>query len=186
MIEPTLLEKIAQGETSAVSEFVPRYGGLILSLARRFCRTESDAEDAVQDIFFDLWKSAKNFQPEIASEKTFIVMVSRRRLIDRARKRKLDMDVTIEVDSLTGFTDKSLDQMEMSEEAQIAAGFLNELPAEQSRSIRLAVYDGLSHSQISDLTGISLGTVKTQIRRGMIKLREKLLSKSVDGLGSAG
>lgn len=183
MSNATLLEKIAAGETAAVGEFVNRYGGLVLSIARRFSRTESDAEDAVQEIFLDIWKSAEKFRPEIASEKTFVTMIARRRLIDRIRKKSLETDNSVELESLAGYTSEVSVQAELTEEAAIAAELLNELPAEQSRTIRLAVYDGLSHSQIAELTGISLGTVKTQIRRGIMKLRERLASKLSFGRG---
>ena len=177
MTEETLLERIANGDSAAVSEFVARYGGLVWSIARRFTRTESDAEDAVQEIFLDMWKSAKSYRREIAAEKTFVTMIARRRLIDRIRKKTLQTDGSIEVDTLVGFREDVSAKAELTEEAAIAASFLDELPAEQSRSIRLAVYDGLSHSQIAELTGISLGTVKTQIRRGILKLRERLKSR---------
>lgn len=177
MSETTLLEKIARGESAAVSEFVNRYGGLVLSIARRFSRMESDAEDAVQEIFLDIWKSAKNYRPEISAEKTFVTMIARRRLIDRIRKKKLKTDASVELESLAGYSGEVSEQAELTEEATIAAQLLSELPTEQSRTIRLAVYDGLSHSQIAELTGISLGTVKTQIRRGIMKLRERLAGK---------
>ena len=177
MTETTLLERIGRGESTAVNEFVARYGGLVWSIARRFSRTESDAEDSVQEIFLEMWKSAKSFRPEIASEKTFVTMIARRRMIDRIRKKSLETDTSIEVESLAGFRDEVSSQAELTEEAAIAASYLDELPPEQSRTIRLAVYDGLSHSQIAELTGISLGTVKTQIRRGILKLRERLGSR---------
>ena len=174
MQDQTFLERIAEGDASAVSDFIDRYGGLVWSIARRFSPTEADAEDAVQEIFLDLWKSCKSFRPEIASEKTFTTMIARRRLIDRSRKRKIETDRSIEVDQITSGSQSATDSVELAEEARIAARFLNELPTDQSRAIKLSVYDGLSHSQIAEVTGSSLGTVKTQIRRGIIKLREKI------------
>ena len=101
-------------------------------------------------------------------------MIARRRLIDRSRKRKIETDRSIEVDQITSGSQSATDSVELAEEARIAARFLNELPTDQSRAIKLSVYDGLSHSQIAEVTGSSLGTVKTQIRRGIIKLREKI------------
>ena len=178
----TLLERIASGDTSAVSEFIDRYGGLVLSIARRFTSTEADAEDAVQEIFLDVWKSCKSYRSEIASEKTFTTMIARRRLIDRSRKRRIATDHSFQVEQLTSSTHSATETAELAEEAEIAASFLNELPNDQSRIIKLSIYDGLSHSQIAELTGVSLGTVKTQIRRGIIKLRERIGFASVAGL----
>jgi len=174
MHDQTLLERIAQGDTSAVSDFIDRYGGLVWSVARRFTTTESDAEDAVQEIFLDLWKSCHSFRPEVASEATFTRMVARRRLIDRNRKRSLDTDSSIEVEKIFSSSKTATESAELAEEAKIASDFLNDLPQAESQAIKLSVFDGLSHSQIADVTGTPLGTVKTHIRRGISKLREQI------------
>ncbi|MCX5746449.1 MAG: sigma-70 family RNA polymerase sigma factor, partial [Proteobacteria bacterium] len=80
-----LLARVAVGDRGALRECLDRYGGLVWSIARRF--EASEAEDAVQEIFVDLWKSAVRYDPEVASEPTFIAMIARRRLIDRRRSR---------------------------------------------------------------------------------------------------
>jgi RNA polymerase sigma-70 factor (ECF subfamily) len=181
---PTLLERIAEGDKSAVADFIDRYGGLVWSLARRFTSTESDAEDAVQDIFLDLWKSCKSYRPELASETTFTAMIARRRLIDRQRRRRLPLEASDALDSLASRAISAVAAVEDSEEAERAAELLQSLPAEQCQAIKLAVYDGLSHTQIADVTGLSLGTVKSHIRRGFIKLREQIgLAPSRDSAG---
>lgn len=177
--ELSLLERIANDDKSAVAAFVDRYGGLVWSLARRFMATESDAEDAVQEIFVDLWKSAAVYRPQIASETTFVSMVARRRLIDRTRRRKLAVESGVGVESFPGKDGDVTRSLEVSEEASRASKLLDELPQDQARAIRLAVYDGLTHAEIADLTGLALGTVKSHIRRGLIKLRDQL------GFGSA-
>ncbi len=81
----TLLPRIAAGDPDAVQACIRRYGGLVWSLALRMSRSREDAEDAVQEIFISLWKSADRFDPSRATEVTFIAMVARRRLIDRRR-----------------------------------------------------------------------------------------------------
>ena len=136
MENPTLLQRIAGGDSAAVSDFIDRYGGLIWSLARRFTSTNADAEDAVQEIFFDLWKSCKNFRPEIASEKTFTAMVARRRLIDRKRKKSMARVEGEEVERLSTLAATAPQQAEMSEEAAKASRLLDALPTEQSQSIK--------------------------------------------------
>jgi len=83
----SILERVAQGDPSAPAECIDRFSGLVWSLARRLCASASDAEDAVQEIFIDVWKSAGRFDPSIASETTFVAMIARRRLIDRGRRR---------------------------------------------------------------------------------------------------
>ncbi|MEL6543477.1 MAG: sigma-70 family RNA polymerase sigma factor [Myxococcota bacterium] len=83
----SLLERIAAGDAAAVRACVSTYGGLVWSLARRHLSNEADAEEAVQDAFMSLWKSADRFDPDRAEEATFVAMIARRRIIDRARKR---------------------------------------------------------------------------------------------------
>src|SRR5436190_14026687 len=83
--EAPLLGRVAAGDEAAVRECLARYGGLVWSIARRF--EPSDAEDAVQEIFLDLWKSAARFDRAVASETAFVAMIARRRLIDRRRTR---------------------------------------------------------------------------------------------------
>src|SRR5438132_13118196 len=80
-----LLPRVARGDGVAVEQCVDRYGGLIWQIALRFSATRADAEDAVQEVFIDLWKSAARFDPTRASETTFVAMIARRRLIDRKR-----------------------------------------------------------------------------------------------------
>jgi len=83
---PSLLTKVAAGEQSAVTLCVKEYGPLVWSLALRYHRDRHEAEDAVQEAFIDVWKSAHRFDPAVASEKTFVAMIARRRIIDRLRR----------------------------------------------------------------------------------------------------
>ncbi len=144
------------------------------SLARRFSSTQADAEDAVQEIFLDLWKSAARFDPEVAGEATFVSMIARRRLIDRNRKVKREpkSEAIVEGDARTA--EQPVGGAELSEEAQKAANALNELSQDQQRVLRLSIYHGLSHEKIAAATGMPLGTVKTHARRGLIRVRELL------------
>lgn len=178
MSEPELLERVAQGDSAATQALVDKYGGLVWSYARRFTTTNADAEDAVQDIFVSLWQCAKSFRPEVASEATFISMIARRRLIDRARRKSKVQTRAVEFDRIPSEHQESDVLAELNDEAAQAAELLETLPDPQSRAIKLAVYDGLSHSQIAELTGLSLGTVKTHIRRGFIRMREQLMARS--------
>ena len=171
--EGNLLCSIGSGNKAAVSDFIDRYGGLLWTLALRLTRNEADAEDAVQDVFIAIWKSASRFDPTIASEKTFVSMVARRRLIDRNRRKKLEMS-TAEVADIVDKNSDAGDQAEMNEEVKKAVRILNQLPDDQSKAIRLSIYGGLSHSQIAAATGNSLGTVKTHIRRGLITMRQRI------------
>lgn len=167
----SLLHRVAAGDRSAVRECLTRYGGLVWSLARRSTPNQADAEDAVQEIFVDLWQSAARFDPSVASEPTFIAMIARRRLIDRARRRQRRRDTeTLQVEMIP------VDQPrpELGIEAQQAARALSQLRPEQREVLLLTTCHGLSHEEVANQTGMPLGTVKAHARRGLIRVREVL------------
>lgn len=171
-----LLPQVANGEPAAVSQCIKRYGNLVWSLARRSISDQQAAEDAVQEIFLKLWEVAQRFDPTIASETTFVAMIARRKLIDINRRKKLPVAPSVEFDAFEGGGEDAAKRAEVCDEAAKAAELLTQLPIDQQRVIKLSVYDGLSHSKIAESTGLSLGTVKTHIRRGFIKLRSMLFA----------
>jgi RNA polymerase sigma-70 factor (ECF subfamily) len=179
-----LLPRVAAGEAGATKRVLDRYGGLVWSLARRSCESEADAEDAVQDIFVDVWKSADRYNAERASETTFIAMIARRRLIDRRRRisRRPGSESIIEetVDDV-GAGDPGAAPAS-TDEALLAQRAMGELSEEQRRVMRLSVVHGLSHQSIAAATGLPLGTVKTHARRGLIRIR-KVLHEMGAGVG---
>ena len=189
-VETPLLARVSHGDESAVADCLNRYGGLVWSLARRMCPDHQTAEDAVQDIFLQIWKSASRFDESIASETTFVAMIARRRLIDMSRKkswRQAQRTTGADTGQLEQVSSPATgveEQMELKDEASKAAALLTQLPEDQQQVLRLSIYDGLSHSRIADSTGLSLGTVKTHIRRGLIKLREALHASENSPTGS--
>ncbi|MGE3165880.1 MAG: RNA polymerase sigma factor [Planctomycetota bacterium] len=175
--EPTLLQRIARGDETAVQRVIDQFGGLVWSLARRFSRSTTDAEDAVQEVFIEIWSNAGRYDRSIASEATFVAMLARRRLIDRLRRqgRHPTEEPLSSAAELAGPGETfASDQVALTEESARAAQFLSQLRPEQQRVLRLSIYDGWSHQRISDYLGLPLGTVKTHVRRGLIQLREKL------------
>ena len=88
MADLSILQRVAAGDSASVDECIARYGDIVWALARRSSPTRADAEDAVQEIFLEIWRSAGRYNPQVASEATFIGMISRRRLIDRFRQGK--------------------------------------------------------------------------------------------------
>lgn len=182
---PPVLPRIASGDPAAINACYERFGGLIWSLARRFCHNPSDAEDAVQEIFIDLWKSAERYDGSIASETTFVAMIARRRLIDRARRRQRRPPMPT-LPEQAAAPAESIGFEEMSEDVRLAAEAFEKLRPEQKQVLRLAIHHGCSHEQIATTTGMPLGTVKTHARRGLIKIREILRAqgKLVDEAGN--
>ena len=180
-----VLHRIAKGDKTAVQDCLDKYGGLVWSLARRMSASQEDAEDAVQEIFVDVWKNADRFDPAQSSETTFIAMIARRRLIDRLRysKRRLAPDSIEDIASEP--KTRADEEMQTSIEARDAARALNQLRPEQRQVLQLSIVQGLSHQEISDATGMPLGTVKTHARRGILQVREFLGMSSKNETGGA-
>lgn len=176
----SILHRIAAGDRTAVQDCLSTYGGLVWSIARKLLRNADDAEDAVQEIFVDVWKNAGRFDETQASETTFIAMIARRRVIDRIRhsSRRISADSLDDV-LLEPFS-RSDRKLQMSVEANEAAEAMRTLRPEQQQVLRLSIIQGMSHQEISDATGMPLGTVKTHARRGLTQVREVL------GLGREG
>lgn len=180
-----VLPDVARGDRAAVGRCMARYGALVWSIARRLSPTPADAEDATQEVFLDLWRSAARFDPARGSEPMFVTMIARRRLIDRLRAMRPRME-----NELPGLEEWTLQVPEDSRadraaEAAIARAALETLPPEQQRVIDLSIVHGLSHSEISTRIGMPLGTVKTMVRRGLIKVRQALgVGQGVAGEGT--
>lgn len=179
-----LLARLAEGDPSAKRACVERYGSLVWSLARRFA-PPSEAEDAVQDIFVDLLRSAGRFDPAQGTEPGFVAMIARRRLVDLARRRAARRaELQAEPTSDGGASDSDPASaaavpalpadVEQKLDATRAARALARLGPEERDVLLLATVDGLSYAEIAARKGIPLGTVKTQARRGLLRVRELL------------
>ncbi len=177
-LSETILERIASGEQAAVSECLARHGGLVWSMAQRFARRREDAEDAVQEIFLEVWKTAERYDPTLGSETVFISTIARRRLIDRLRRAARSGDTLPLEPEQAPVGDQPSDSVETCEEAAIARQELGKLPDDQRRAIELAVCQGLTHAEVAQTTGLPLGTVKTYIRRGLQKVQKSLAARS--------
>jgi RNA polymerase sigma-70 factor, ECF subfamily len=173
---PALLQRVAAGDGVAVREVLATYGGLVWSIARRF--EAGEAEDAVQEIFLDLWKSAARFDPAIASEPAFIAMIARRRLIDRRRSRRR-RPTTENIHEVPSIPDEGTGP-DVCAEANQAARALQQLRPEQ-RQVLVLSSQGLSHGEISAQLAMPLGTVKAHARRGLLSIRAALLGVDHQG-----
>jgi RNA polymerase sigma factor (sigma-70 family) len=173
-VTQAILHRIADGDKNAIQDCLNKYGGLVWSIARKMLRNSDEAEDAVQEVFVDIWKNAGRFDESRSSETTFIAMIARRRLIDKIRysTRRLSAD-SLEDVLLEPFTRADQD-MQVSLEAQQAAEAMRNLRPEQQQVLRLSIIQGMSHQEISEATGMPLGTVKTHARRGILQVREYL------------
>ena len=170
----SLLEKIAAGDQGAVGECLDQYGDLVWSLARRFLGNSADLEDAVQEVFIEIWSNAARYKPEIATEVTFIATITRRRLIDRLRKKSRQPQIEEFDEGIGRQTPESTDLSVENVEVQNVVKVLDQMPEEQQEILTLSIYRGYSHSEIAEKLDMPLGTVKTRVRRGLLHIRQQL------------
>lgn len=184
IMEPALLERVSSGDPEAAKLCVERYQGLVWTLARGFFSDSAEIEDAVQDVFIDLWKNAGRFDATRGKESTFVGLLTRRRLIDRLRKKTRRPDsASIEMEPVSD--EETVDiRLSRSEDARAAKEILDTLPPQQRQAIELAVLHGYTHQEVSQRLDIPLGTVKAHVRRGLQRLRDRLgvASASIGGL----
>lgn len=174
-----ILAKVALGEEAAMEHCIAVYGGLIWSIALRYADDRTQAEDIVQEIFMDLWRSAHRFDAGVASEKTFVGLLARRRSIDYIRKqrRQPQAEELMAAESLPDETTQA--SVEGKVEHSSLLEMLNELPEATRELFTLHFEEGLTHPEIVERTGIPLGTVKTRLRRGLIEVRDRI--RRLDG-----
>ena len=172
-IDP-LLPAVAAGDRMAMESCLERYEGLVWALARRVLGPTAEAEDVVQEIFIELWRSAARFNPMAGSEATFVATIARRRLID-ARRRRSRRPESLALDELRD-SDPVLEthgqETQLDDEGMRALQVLRSLPEDHRRMMEWSLADGMSHAEISDRTGTPLGTVKSVIRRSLLRIRE--------------
>lgn len=165
----SILQRISEGDRSAVAECLDEYGGLVWSLARRYLGAHADAEDATQDIFLSIWSSAGRFDPARGSEPAFVATIAHRRLIDIKRSARVRQTVSLE----RAAEPTSGDSQELfRSDSEMASKALQHLPSDERETMQMAVRYGLSHAQIARATDQPIGTIKTRLRRAMKRLRE--------------
>ncbi len=178
---PPLLPRIAAGDERAVGEVLERYGRLVWSLARRWTPDGDDVEDAVQEIFIDLWRTADRFNDARISEAGWVAMIARRRLIDRTRRRGRRPELEALTDDVDAPVHEPVDReaaIDRASRSEVARAVLMELPASQRRMLELSLLHGRTHDEIARETETPLGTVKSHIRRGIQRARALMASRT--------
>ena len=182
----SVLAEVARREPQSLNHCIERYGNLIWSIAKRYSPSQADAEDAVQEIFLELWQKADRFNPSLSAESTFVTMIARRRLIDRFRKQSRSVEASgVENDFNEQPDLSSTASAELIDEAAKATRCLDALVINQRDILRKSIHEGKSHSQISTELQIPLGSVKSFARRGLIQLRQCMDKFSIAGTGVA-
>jgi len=170
-----LLRRIGERDQTAMASLFDRYAGLVYSIALRVLRDPARAEDLLQDVFFQLWKSPGSFLSSRGSLGAGLVVVARNRAIDVLRRRR-PMD---SIDSYDGeyplsSNEDVASEVERGAMMQKVRTVLTSLPQEQRNALELAYFEDLTQTEISARTGDPLGTVKTRIRLALMSLRKAL------------
>ena len=167
----SILARIADGENGSFELLIEKYGNLVWSIGKKFLYRQSDLEDAVQEVFIAIWKSADKYDASKAKEITFVSMIARRRFIDHLRKISKHKILESIDDDNSGHQLYKESLLNESTDLQLVKNAIQSLDIDDQELLNLSVYQGYSHSEISKLLNIPLGTVKTRIRRNLIKLK---------------
>lgn len=179
-----LMSAIASGDASSLGRLYDRYSPMLNALAVRVLGNKADAEEVLQDVFSEVWFRASRFGPERGSPRTYLMMLTRSRAIDRLRSlrtSRLPQVPAAVIPSDPRDNQQPVGDAILSEQKQSIAHALGQLPAEQKQALEHWYYEGLSHSQIAEKLNRPLGTVKSQLRQGLIRLRDLL--RNLDSRG---
>jgi RNA polymerase sigma-70 factor (ECF subfamily) len=181
MLDQEMIARIGRRDQSAFSTFYDRMSGPLYSLAMKMLGDPAEAQDALQDVFLQIWSRASTYNPEQSSVFSWTVLLTRSRVIDRLRARGRRSRVVVAstedapaVAADASTVESAADTIEKTDEATRVRNVLNNLPSEQREAIELAFFEHLSHHEIAARLGQPLGTIKARIRRGLLKLRERL------------
>jgi len=178
--EAQIVRRMAAGDAEALSQLYDRYAGMLQALADRVLHRVGDAEEVVQEVFLQAWRQAGRYDPGRSSVSTWLVLITRSRSIDRLRSRKVkDKTLTAarQEETRTHTSPQGARDVLMSERRARLNAEMLALPDEQREVLELAFYQGLTQREISESTGVPLGTVKTRTLLSMKKLRAALQSE---------
>ncbi len=165
-----------QGQTEALGMLYDRHAGLVYGVALKVLGNAQEAEDLTQDIFVKL-AYRSSYDPQKGSLRTFLAILARSRAIDRVRSRQRESTRVIydaSPETMSSPNELTLDATSQDEQNQVVRAALAELSDHEQQLLKMAYYDGLTQATISANLGVPLGTVKSQVRRGLLKLRQVL------------
>lgn len=164
-----LLTRVQHGDERAMAVLFDRYSKIVYSVSLRVLRDTASAEDVMQEIFMQIWRNPNSFVAAKGSLGGWLSVVARNRSIDTLRRKRPSEQVEeMNLASSTNLADEA-ERSILMERARAAVLLL---PVEQRKTLEMAFFDGLTHSEIAEMTGDPLGTVKTRIRSGLLTLRK--------------
>ena len=171
-----LMRRIADHDPAALRELYDRHAGLVYAIALKMLKSREDADDLVTDLFWELWNKSARYDPARAAPVTYMVTLARSRCIDRLRRsgRQPASSLDASAQQQASADPTPFEDALLGENRELVRTALSTLDDNQRRALESAYYEGLTHSEIAEKLGKPLGTVKTYIRQGLIRLRETM------------
>ena len=175
-VQVELLERVARGDQQAFAQLYDLLAARVLGLVRRILVDHSQSEEVTQEIFLEIWQTAPRFDPNKGGATAWILTMAHRRAVDRVRSSQSsrDRDVKIGIRDYDHGHDSVAEQTEIRVEHERVAKAMDRLTELQRQAVTLAYYGGYSHSEVAAMLQVPIGTVKTRLRDGMIRLRDEL------------
>jgi RNA polymerase sigma-70 factor (ECF subfamily) len=177
-----LLPLVARGDQGAFEELYRVIAGPVFGLVRRVVRDQAQAEEVMQEVMLEIWRTAVRFDPARGSGLSWILTLAHHRAVDRVRAATAatEREERAGRRALTPAFDEVVEAVEDSLERESVRGCLDRLTSVQRQSVTLAYYDGYTYREVADRLSLPLGTVKTRMRDGLMKLRQCL--ECLDGV----
>ncbi|MEO6245762.1 MAG: sigma-70 family RNA polymerase sigma factor [Opitutaceae bacterium] len=176
--DPTLLHAVARRDEVAFAELYDRLSRPVFSLVVRILRSHAEAEEVLQEAFWQVWERAPDYRVELGTAFGWVVTIARHKAIDRLRANARHLKRIEEAQGLRDEEDfaapAAIDALVSDERGAVVRSALAQLNAEERRAIALAFFDGLTHDEIATALRAPVGTIKARIRRGMLKLKPAL------------
>jgi RNA polymerase sigma-70 factor (ECF subfamily) len=171
-----LLRDVARGDDAAFEQLYDRMAPSVFGLVKRVLRDPAQSEEVTQEVFLEVWRSAPAYEPGRGSPSAWVLTMAHRRAVDRVRATQASRDrddVVARRDAAVPY-DVVGEEVEARLEQERVRDALASLTELQRQAVQLAFYGGYTHTEVSELLGVPLGTVKTRIRDGLIRLRDAL------------
>ena len=171
-----LLTRVGQGDKGAFAELYEQMAPRVLGLVRRLLVDHAQSEEVAQEVFLEIWQSASRYEPNKGGATTWILTMAHRRAVDRVRSSQSgrDRDIRIGTRDYSDHVDDVADSVEIRIEHERVERAMAQLTELQRQAVTLAYYKGYSHTEVAQLLSVPVGTVKTRLRDGMIRLRDAL------------
>jgi RNA polymerase sigma-70 factor (ECF subfamily) len=166
-----ILQSVANGDRAALSQLYRRTSSKLYGICSRLLDNQAEAEDVLQEVYMTVWGKASSFDEQKASPVTWLAVIARNKAIDRLRLRRPGTETLDAAEQVADDRASAVDLIERDQETRRLSSCLDELEERQQHSIRAAFLDGATYPQLAEREGVPLGTMKSWIRRGLLRLK---------------